>query len=133
MPASPVTGPLRILGYCDRPSVRPGETLSFFVSCAEELDIFQADIVKLVHGDLDPKGPGYKEEVVKTPINGEYRARTQLLHPGSHALVPDHAALALTGGFSIQALIWPTTPGNGPQGIVTKWLQDQQAGYGLFI
>jgi N,N-dimethylformamidase len=133
MPYSPVSGPMRILGYCDRPNVRPGETLKFFVSCAEELESYQADIVKLVHGDLDPRGPGYKEEVIATAVSGQYPARMQLVYPGSYAIVPDHPALGGATGFSLQAVIWPTTPGKGEQGILTKWSDEQKAGYGLFI
>jgi N,N-dimethylformamidase len=133
MPDNPVNGPMRILGYCDRPNVRPGEALSFFVSCAEDIDTFQADIVKLVHGDLDPEGPGYKEEVVDTPVTGTYPARTQLMYPGSYASVPHVGQLDLTTGLAIQVLVWPTTPGKGPQGLVTKWSEDERAGYGLFL
>jgi N,N-dimethylformamidase len=133
MPDSPVDGPMRILGYCDRPNVRPGETLNFYVSCAEELETYQADIVKLVHGDLDPRGPGYKEETVATPVTGEYPARTQLVYPGSYAFVPDNEVFAPADGFTIQAMVWPTLLQAGEQGIVTKWSAAEQAGYGLFI
>jgi N,N-dimethylformamidase len=125
--------PMRILGYCDRPSVAPGEELDFYVSCAEELDTYRADIVRLVHGDLDPVGPGFKEEVVETAISGEYPGRFQPTYAGSYAVVPDHPALAPGDGFSVQALIWPTTPGAGRQGIVTKWSETDGAGYALVI
>jgi len=133
MPGNPTNSPMRILGYCDRPNVRPGEVLRFFVSCDEELGAYQTDIVRLIHGDLDPRGPGYKEQVVQTEVSGRYRARSQPIYPGSYAVVPSRPELALTGGFSIQALIWPTAPNRGPQGIVTKWLEERRAGWGLFI
>jgi N,N-dimethylformamidase len=133
MPNSVTSGPMRILGYCDRPSVAPGEVLDFFVSCAEEVGTYQADIVKLVHGDLDPRGPGFKEEVISTPVSGEYAGRSQPTYPGSYVVVPDGPELTTSAGFSVQALIWPTTPAKGPQGIVTKWSEGDQAGYRLVI
>jgi N,N-dimethylformamidase len=134
MPDNLVSGPMRILGYCDRPNVRPGETLNFYVSCAAELQEYQADIVRLVHGDLDLRGPGFKEEVIETAVSGHHPARTQATYPGSYAIVPDRPELAPGGaGFTVQAFIWPTTPAKGRQGIVTKWSAAEQAGYGLFI
>jgi N,N-dimethylformamidase len=126
-------GPMRILGYCDRPSAAPGETLDVFVSCADEFETYTVDIVRLVHGDLDDRGPGFKEEVVATPANGEYPARSQATYAGSYALVGDRPELRVDGGFSVQALIWPTTPGAGRQGIVTKWSQEDSAGWRLVI
>ncbi len=133
MAHNPANGPMRIVGYCDRPNVRPGETLRFFVSCAQELESYQADIVRLINGDLDPNGPGFKEEVVKTAITGRHRARNQVVYPGSYVVVPNHPTLAGTASFTIQALICPTTLRGRAQGIVTKWLDERQTGYGLFI
>jgi N,N-dimethylformamidase len=133
MQSNVVSGPMRILGYCDRPNVRPGETLDFYVSCAEELGEYQADIVKLVHGDLDLRGPGFKEEVVETGVSGRYEGRAQQTYPGSYAIVEDSPVLTPDGSFTVQALVWPTTPAKGPQGIVTKWSEAEQAGYGLIL
>jgi N,N-dimethylformamidase len=45
---------LRILGYCDKLSVAPGETVRFMVSC--EAERYRAEIVRIVHGDANP-GP----------------------------------------------------------------------------
>ena len=49
---------LKILGYPDRFSVRPGETIRFMVSSALS-DPYRADFVRIVHGDVNPDGPGY--------------------------------------------------------------------------
>ena len=45
-----------IVGYADAMSVAPGETIRFMVSC--ELPEYRAQIVRLIHGDINPAGPG---------------------------------------------------------------------------
>ena len=76
---------LRITGYSDEISVRPGETISFMVSC--EMSSYQADIVRLICGDTNPEGPGYKEELVETPVSKSYQGRHQDIHAGSYAVM----------------------------------------------
>ena len=121
---------MEIVGYADQLSVAPGETIRFHVSC--ERPTYQADIVRLIHGDPNPQGPGFKEEVISTTISGEYPGRPQVIHTGSHVIVPDTPALRLQHGFTLQAWIYPTTPQKGVQGILTKW-SDAEGGYGLVL
>ena len=45
-----------IVGYADHLSVQPGETIQFMVS--SQLPSYDADIVRLIHGDPNPLGPG---------------------------------------------------------------------------
>jgi N,N-dimethylformamidase len=120
---------MKVVGYADRFSVAPGETIRFMVSC--ELPTYRADIVRLIHGDPNPRGPGFKEELVVSAVSGEYTGRFQDIYTGSYVRVTDNPVLRLRGSFTIQAWILPTTPQKGPQGIVTKWCDNQ--GYGLFI
>ena len=127
-----------IVGYADRLSVQPGETMQFMVS--SQLPRYQADIVRLIHGDPNPLGPGIKEEVVETPTNREYPGRHQEFVTGSYVSVPDAAPLQLAGSFTITAWIAATRPGQvgwddarSAQGIVTKWSAAEERGYGLFI
>jgi N,N-dimethylformamidase len=127
-----------IVGYADRLRVQPGETIKFMVS--SEAPRYRADIVRLIHGDANPKGPGIKEVPVETPANGEYAGRRQELPLGSYATVPDHSALRLSGSFTFTAWIAPTSQ-RGPsddsfigfEGILTKWAGAQRGGYGIFI
>jgi N,N-dimethylformamidase len=129
-----------VVGYADRMTVQPGETVNFMVS--SQSPRYRADIVRLIHGDANPKGPGIKETVVETPANREYPGKRQALPLGSYIAVPDNAALRLGGSFSITAWIAPTrhdpqAPGgstpNGDRGIVAKWSSADQSGYGLFL
>ena len=125
-----------VVGYADRLSVQPGETVRFMVS--SERPDYRADIVRLIHGDANPDGPGIKEVVVDTAANGEYPGQRQELPFGSYISVPDHPALRLTGSFTFTAWIAPTTPGSSfgepsAQGLLTKWSEADRRGYGVFI
>ena len=48
---------------------------------------FTASLVRLRHGDPDPRGPGIKELAVPSAIDGEYAGREQSLRPGSYGVV----------------------------------------------
>jgi len=121
---------MEIVGYGDRLSVAPGETIRFYVSC--EQPTYQADIVRLIHGDPNPKGPGFKEELRATAVSREYPGRKQEIHSGSYVIVADSAALRVPYSFTLQAWISPTTPQKGVQGILTKWTAEG-GGYAFCI
>ena len=129
-----------IVGYADRMTAQPGDVVKVMVSTAAPR--YRVDIVRMIHGDANPRGPGIKETVVETPANGEYNGRRQTLPLGSHVVVPDHPALRLGGSFTLTAWIAPTrhdprAPGgntpDGDQGILTKWSARDHTGYGLFL
>ena len=122
---------MEIVGYTDRLSVQQGETIRFMVSCQQPR--YRADIVRLIHGDENRKGPGFKEVLIETSANGEYTGRHQAIHNGSYVLVPDNPLLRQNGSFTLQAWIFPTTPNKGAQGLLTKWSVAKGAGYALVI
>ena len=122
---------MEIVGYADKLSVQQGETVRFMVSCQQPR--YQADIVRLIHGNENPKGPGFKEELIETPANREYAGRHQVLHTGSHVLVPDDQLLRSLSSFTLQAWVYATTPQKGTQGLLTKWSATEGVGYGLVI
>lgn len=138
---------LGISGYPDKLSVEPGESVEFKVST--KADTFRSTMVRIIHGDADPAGPGLKEEVLDSSVNRTYPGRYQPLPLGSYVTVPDDSALRPSGSFTLTAWIAPTTiprseynrtalrqtPVGTPrsQGILTKWSEQQQRGYGLFI
>ncbi len=122
---------MKIVGYSDRLSVAPGEKIRFMVSC--ELSTYRADIVRLIHGDSNPRGPGFKEELMQTSANSDYPGRKQVIPSGSYVSVPDSPQLRPAGSFTLQAWIYPTTPQKRVQGILTKWSASEGVGYGLFI
>src|SRR5262245_19463369 len=129
-----------IVGYADRMTAQPGDAIKFMVSTRAPK--YRVDIVRIVHGDTNPKGPGMKETVVASPANGEPAGRYQPLLLGSYATVRDHPALRLAGSFTLTAWIAatrhdPLSPGgraaDGDQGILTKWSSRDRTGYGLFV
>ena len=109
-----------LLGYADRLSVAPGETIEFMVSA--EVTRYRASLVRLIQGDESPAGPGYREDVVESAIAGEHTGRRQSLVAGSFVRVPAGPALDLPDGFTVQVWLWPTTPNKrGGQGLVARW------------
>ena len=129
-----------IVAYADHMTAQPGDTVKFMVS--SQAPRYHADIVRLIHGDANPKGPGIKETVIDSLANADYPGKRQPLPLGSYVTVPDQQALELTGSFTITAWIAPTrhdsrAPGggapDGDQGIVTKWSSTNRTGYGLFL
>ena len=118
-----------LIGYADRLSVQPGENIRFMVSSDQPQ--YRVDIVRLIHGDPNPKGPGFKEQVIEATVNRTYPGRTQPLSCGSYVRIPDNPALHLRGSFTLQAWIYPTTAQKGAQAIISKWSSSDETGYEL--
>ena len=59
---------LRLLGYTDRLSAAPGDTIRFMVS--SDHDRYASRLVRLIHGDTNPAGPGFKQVLVPSAIDG---------------------------------------------------------------
>jgi len=123
---------LKITGYSDRIHARPGDTVRFMVNCDGPRS-YQADIVRVICGDTAPAGAGFKERVIKTPANGRYKGRKQIIHAGSYVIMPSAPALDAIRSFTVQAFIWPTTPAKGEQGIVSKWSAGGHRGFALTL
>ena len=122
---------MRIVGYGDRLSVAPGERIGFCVSC-HEAD-YDAAIVRLIHGDDNARGPGFKEvEIAQVPAR-RYPGRAQDIPLGSYVRVDPADALAPDEGLVLSCWVWATTPVGRRQGLLTRWSEDAPAGYGLFI
>src|SRR5699024_2795908 len=118
-------------GYTNQLNFQPGETIQFKVSSDQPK--YTTQIVRLIHGDTDPKGPGFKYEKIDSPANKVYKGRKQEIHMGSYIKVEDQPPLCEIDSFSLQAMILPTTVGNGKQAILSKWDPENELGFGLFI
>jgi N,N-dimethylformamidase len=118
----------QIMGYSDKISVCPSETIRFMVSC-EKASNYKARLVRIIHGDTNPEGPGYKERAVKSDLEGTYKGRKQAICPGSCIVIPNHRAFEQLGSFSVQAMVWPTTPEKGRQSILSRWNAKSGAGF----
>ena len=122
---------MNLVGYTDRLSVAPDETIRFMISCNHSE--YRADLVRLIHGDENPAGPGFKEREVASTINAEYEGRHQAIRSGSCVIVPDCPAFNQLRSFTLTAWIYPTTPEMGAQGLLTRWSTRTGGGFGLFI
>jgi N,N-dimethylformamidase len=129
-------GRLRLIGYGDRWTVQQGERVAFHVTCDGPAG-YRAELIRLIHGDTHPSGPGFKEVRVASAADGVYPGRRQVIHSGSYGLVADRRSLRVES-FTLQCWIWPTLPTKvegyykpGPQAIIAKWSAGR--GYGLFI
>jgi N,N-dimethylformamidase len=127
---------MKITGYADKFSVHPGDTIKFFVNCDGPAE-YQAEIVKMIHGDTNPRGPGFIEESIKADCNATYKGVKQEIYSGSYGFVVDKPQFRVES-VTLQCWIWPTTPKthpkywkHGAQGLVTKWHDGK--GYGLFL
>ena len=121
----------KLLGYSSEISLQPGQTADFKVS-SEEDGTFRLDIVKIRSGDDTPGGPGLKETVVETEVNGDYPARYQWTQVGSFIELPRPERFALES-FTLQAFVWPTTPDKAEQTIMGTFDGSSTAGYALVI
>ena len=123
---------VRILAYADRLSGRPGEAVEIKVSC-EGLNRYEAELVRIIQGDINPQGPGYREDAVDLDLGGPFEGRFQPLHPGSYGIVEDNAAFRALSTFTVFAAIWPTMPGDGPQTVLARRDPLAGAGFELFL
>jgi N,N-dimethylformamidase len=109
-------GRLRLTGYTDRLSVGPGDTIRFMVST--EHPSYEAQLVRLIHGDTNPAGPGFKQVVVSSGIDGQHVGRMQAFPSGSYVEIPlAPGVVRLPLSFSVY--VYPTNPRGGPQVIAS--------------
>ncbi len=128
--------PMKLTGYADLFGVNPGKKIKFYVNCDGPKE-YKVEIMHMVNGDTNPRGPGLLENLVKADVNKTYKGRKQIIHSGSYGFVPDNRHLHVES-FTMQCWIWPTTPKthpkywrHGAQGLMAKWSNNK--GYGLFI
>ena len=122
-----------LMGYADPISATPGDVVRIMVSCEGMLPSYRADIVQLLCPDTGPEGPGFREAVVEAPVNGTYPARKQEIHAGSYALVPDLGDFDPSSGFTVTAMVWPTTPGRRRQALLGTWTEERASGFLLML
>ncbi len=108
---------LPLIGYTDRLSVRPGETIDFKVSSASE-DPYCARLVRVVSADPNPAGPGLIEHELAASFDGSYPSRVQQFFPGSYGHVETGNKFPALKAFTLTADIWPTMVSGKEQSII---------------
>ncbi len=123
-----------LAGHLDRLSARPGEAIAVKVS-SQLAEPYDVDLVRIIHADPNPAGPGMKLEPVAGGFAGSYPSRAQTVQPGSYGVVD--AALAVPEGGAIRLRVQPgllTTPqpvlalGNSVLRVTAAGMQLEQAG-----
>ncbi|MEM7429693.1 MAG: N,N-dimethylformamidase large subunit, partial [Pseudomonadota bacterium] len=110
--------PVPLIGYCDRLSGRPGDTIAFKVSSQLEAP-YSARLVRIISADPNPGGPGLIEEDCDFGFGGTYPSRSQDFFPGSYAVIDGVPPVPADGvPLTLSAIIWPTTPEKGLQTIL---------------
>ncbi len=121
-----------LLGYLDRWSAFPGDTLACHASCAPGAP-YRAELVRIIQGDTHPDAPGYRVERIDVDLGGPFAACQRRIEPGSLALVDDAPAMRAGDTFSVVASIWPTTPGSGRQVLLSRREPATGDGFSLLI
>jgi hypothetical protein len=113
---------MKITGYADKFSVHPGDTIKFFVNCDGPAE-YQAEIVKMIHGDTNPRGPGFIEEAIKADCNATYKGLKQEIYSGSYGFVVDKPQ------FRVESVTLPRRTRNtgsmARRAWCTKWARRQ--------
>jgi N,N-dimethylformamidase len=125
---------IKIFGYADKISVIPGETLDIHVS-ADAVTSVQAQLVRLIHGDQHPDGPGFVEQEIACGANGDWPVQKQYTQVGSYLEVTDpDRRLAIEGSLTLYAFIYPSLPRIGlRQCLLGRWDNTRNFGYCLGI
>jgi N,N-dimethylformamidase len=121
-----------LVGYADRWSAAPGDTIAFKISSAGD-EPYRARLVRVVSGDPNPEGPGIIERDVDAAFAGTYPSRLQKIERGSYMRVKAPQPLNGLLSFTLTATIWPTTPDKGLQGVISRWQEADAVGMALAI
>jgi len=98
---------LPIVGYTDKLTVAPGETLNVMVS-SFGARMYTSDLRRIIQGDTNPEGPGYMDERIDIDLGGVRLAEAKLFRPGSCVIVPGHGVFERLHSFALAAVIKPT-------------------------
>lgn len=127
-----------LAGYTDRISTRPGDTIKAFIHAEmAEGATYQAGLVRLICGDVNPAGPGFKEVAVASELDGQaFPGERQLLRMGSFGYVTSNGIMDGVGGSercTIAVALMPTGPSGRLQGVVGRWSTEQKRGFALAL
>jgi len=95
-----------IVGYVDRLTAHPGETVAVHVST--DASEYEADLVRLIHGDVNPEGPGAKLQEVPCELERSWPGRVQETARGSFATIESSRVLDALRSFTLAMWVFPT-------------------------
>lgn len=122
-----------ITGYCDPINAKAGRDVNFMLS-AEGATQADVQLVRVIHGDEHPEGPGFVEQEIDSDLPKTVDLAFQPVQAGSFVEVRDDAARLLAdGAFTVHAFVWPSAPRKGRQGLVSQFDQGSGCGFDVGI
>lgn len=123
----------RIFGYADPLNARAGGSVDFMIS-VEGRDEVEMELVRALHGDENPDGPGFLEEVIPLGLPKTLKVARQFTQVGSFARAADpEGRLDGLQSFTLFAHVFPTLPKAERQQIMGRWDIEGSKGFGLGI
>jgi N,N-dimethylformamidase len=116
---------VKLTGYSDRWCVRPNDSIGFHIH--SDPPEIEAQLVRLLHGDESPRGPGFLEREISSSADGRYIAGPREIFRGSFALLETARPLVDDHFFTIEVWVWPTLPSAGTQGLLS-WRAENTPG-----
>lgn len=110
---------LPVTGYADSWSVRAGKTIRFMISTAGGRP-FRARVARVLCGDPNPAGPGYRELPMPCALDGEHPGTEQPIRLGAWADMPRVDLGAAGDTLAVTVTIWPTLQLDRQQ-VVLHW------------
>lgn len=98
---------LPIVAYTDKLSVAAGESLAVMASSFGARR-YRADLRRIIQGDTNPEGPGYKDEAIALDLGGDREAVAKGFFPGSCVIVPGNGMLDGLRDFTLAAVAQPS-------------------------
>jgi N,N-dimethylformamidase len=117
-------------GYSAEPSYRAGDRAALMASGCGGPAAFE--VVRLVHGDPHPQGPGYTAEPQDWGQPAELDLQPQPIDLGSFVRIPAHPRLIPAGDFTLGLWAMPTHFREGWHALAGMWSPGQLS-YGLFV
>ena len=121
-----------LVGYADKFSLEPDETINFKVS-SNSTRPYSARLVRVISGDPNPEGPGLIEEELDASFNGKHPSRKQDIQTGSYIKVDTKSSLKDLKSFTFGATIWPTMPNKYLQTMISTFDTSSKTGIILEI
>lgn len=126
---SPVPG-IGLEGYTDEISVPAGGTIQLMIGGPPATA--KLKIVRLIHGDPHPDGPGFKESAVDWGQSISVDVAEQFTDYGSYIEIPHADSLHPTEAFTLAMWYYPTLLGGGWHTLAAKWGAPGDLCYALY-